>query len=86
MQLRAIEAAFYDGVRLRPDAVFTWKGDPKKLPKWAVPVDSAVKAKSAPAMGDTKPKAAQDAVKQKINPLGDGEKKSKADDNLKDLV
>lgn len=68
MKARAKDAAFYHGKRLRAGDTFEWEGDPKTLPKWAVPATVDVKPKAAPGGVDTKPKATQEAVKQKVSP------------------
>ena len=72
MKARAKEAAFYKGKRLRAGDAFEWEGDPEHLPKWAAPADAVVKPKAIPGGGDTKPKATQRAVKQKLGLNGDG--------------
>lgn len=67
--LKATQRAFYQGALVEKGALIRFTGE--KLPKWAkVPPEADVviaadAAKERASVGDTKPKAAQAAVKQK---------------------
>lgn len=69
VELKATKRAFYQGVLVEKGALIRFTGE--VLPKWAkAPADADVviaaeAAKEKASVGDTKPKAAQAAVRQK---------------------
>lgn len=70
MKAVALKEGFYKGNRIRKGAEFDVDG---KMPSWAAPKDAV---KTLPTgtpvrMGDTKPKAAREAVKVKAAGIND---------------